>query len=205
MKNRTESAKPYTITQVEDGIFLNKDFILTLEYNFYQNGCIYSPLSVVNESINEKGVLVDEYDNEIIHKLGTHDYQTEKDSIHPMSMWPRENIKNLRDSGVDILKQERYSEDPQFISVDKCYNVNEDDVQDAGGQQKACIHTRFQDNEDMMAEAILALYKITKQGKMMRHNSITMSMGKKFFPSKNGNMTLTRSKDKKVISVVNFD
>lgn len=57
----------------------------------------------------------------------------------------------------------------------------------------------------MMAEAVLALYKITKDGKMMRHNSITMNMGKKFFPSRDGNMTLTRSKDKKVFSVINFD
>lgn len=78
-------------------------------------------------------MLVDEYDCEIIHKLGTHDYETEEESIHPMSMWPRENIKNLRDSGVDILKQEKNSDNPQFISVDRCYNVNEDDV-DVGGQ-----------------------------------------------------------------------
>lgn len=30
-------------------------------------------------------------------------------------------------------------------------------------------------------------------------------MGRKFLPSKNGNMELTRSKDKKVVSVTNFD
>jgi hypothetical protein len=30
-------------------------------------------------------------------------------------------------------------------------------------------------------------------------------MGRKYFPAKNGNMMLTRSKDKKVISLVNFD
>jgi branched-subunit amino acid aminotransferase/4-amino-4-deoxychorismate lyase len=30
-------------------------------------------------------------------------------------------------------------------------------------------------------------------------------MGRKYFPAKNGNMVLTRSKDKKVISLVNFD
>ena len=30
-------------------------------------------------------------------------------------------------------------------------------------------------------------------------------MGRKFFPSKNGNMELTRSKDKKVVSLTNFD
>ena len=30
-------------------------------------------------------------------------------------------------------------------------------------------------------------------------------MGRKFFPSENGNMVLTRSKDKKVVSLTNFD
>jgi hypothetical protein len=30
-------------------------------------------------------------------------------------------------------------------------------------------------------------------------------MGRKFFPSKNGNMVLTRSKDKKIISLTNFE
>jgi hypothetical protein len=30
-------------------------------------------------------------------------------------------------------------------------------------------------------------------------------MGRKFFPSENGNMVLTRSKDKKVLSLTNFD
>ena len=30
-------------------------------------------------------------------------------------------------------------------------------------------------------------------------------MGRKFFPSKSGNMELTRSRDKKVISLTNFD
>tara|TARA_B110000285_G_scaffold206261_1_gene244688 strand:+ start:871 stop:972 length:102 start_codon:yes stop_codon:yes gene_type:complete len=30
-------------------------------------------------------------------------------------------------------------------------------------------------------------------------------MGRKFFPAKNGNMELTRSKDKKVVSLTNFD
>ena len=30
-------------------------------------------------------------------------------------------------------------------------------------------------------------------------------MGRKFFPSLNGNMVLTRSKDKKVVSLTNFD
>ena len=33
----------------------------------------------------------------------------------------------------------------------------------------------------------------------------TVSMGRKFFPSEHGNMELTRSKNKKFISLTNFD
>jgi hypothetical protein len=56
-----------------------------------------------------------------------------------------------------------------------------------------------------MVEAILALYKITPTGGMQRSNQVDVRMGRKFFPSKNGNMMLTRSKDKKIISLTNFD
>jgi hypothetical protein len=56
-----------------------------------------------------------------------------------------------------------------------------------------------------MVEAILALYKITPTGGMQRSNQVDAKIGRKFFPSKNGNMMLTRSKDKKIISLTNFD
>ena len=56
-----------------------------------------------------------------------------------------------------------------------------------------------------MVEAILALYKITALGGMQRNNQVEVKMGRKFFQSKNGNMVMTRSKDKKIISLTNFD
>ena len=59
--------------------------------------------------------------------------------------------------------------------------------------------------EPKMVEAILALYKVTPLGGMQRSNQIDIKMGRKFFPSENGNMVLTRSKDKKVVSLTNFD
>ena len=40
---------------------------------------------------------------------------------------------------------------------------------------------------------------------MQRVNEVNINMGRKFFPSKEGNMTLTRSKDKSLISLLNFD
>ena len=58
---------------------------------------------------------------------------------------------------------------------------------------------------DQMIEGIVALYKVTSSGGLQRDVQDTVKMGRKFFPSKDGNMVLTRSKDKKIISLTNFD
>ena len=56
-----------------------------------------------------------------------------------------------------------------------------------------------------MIEPIIATYRVSSQGCMMRTNEATIPMGRKFFSANDGNMTLTRSTDKRVISLVNFD
>ena len=73
--------------------------------------------------------------------------------------------------------------------------------------QKAALRGKLQikSQEKPMVEAILAIYKVTAVGGMQRSNQCNVKMGRKYFPAKNGNMMLTRSKDKKVISLVNFD
>lgn len=64
---------------------------------------------------------------------------------------------------------------------------------------------RKQKNESKMLEAIIAVYKVSPIGGMQRLNQIEAKMGRNFYPSKNGNMVLQRSKDKKVVSLTNFD
>lgn len=56
-----------------------------------------------------------------------------------------------------------------------------------------------------MMEPIIAVYKVTPLGGMQRLNQVPCEMGRKFYPSRNGNMVLQRSKDKKVVSITNFD
>lgn len=56
-----------------------------------------------------------------------------------------------------------------------------------------------------MVEAILAIYKVSQLGGMQRLTQQNVKMGRKYFTANNGNMKLTRSKDKKVISLTNFD
>ena len=48
-KERTEMTLPYVATQVEDAMYLNQQHVVTLEYHYFQNDCIYSPLEKVDE------------------------------------------------------------------------------------------------------------------------------------------------------------
>ena len=56
-----------------------------------------------------------------------------------------------------------------------------------------------------MIDGVLALYKVTPMGGMQRRGEVDLNMGRQYFPAKNGNMVLTRSKDKKLVSVTNFN
>lgn len=58
---------------------------------------------------------------------------------------------------------------------------------------------------DVLIEGYVCLYKTNNKGGMQRLNQIETRMGRTFFKSINGNMTLTRSRDKRVVSMVNFD
>ena len=51
----------------------------------------------------------------------------------------------------------------------------------------------------------MALYKVSKTGGMQRVHDVELKMGRRFFPSSSGNMTLTRSRDKTRIALVNFE
>ena len=61
------------------------------------------------------------------------------------------------------------------------------------------------ENYFTMIEGMLALYKIGEKGGMKRLNEIEIKMGRKFSGVKDGNMVLTRSKDKKLVSLANID
>jgi hypothetical protein len=65
---------------------------------------------------------------------------------------------------------------------------------------------RTKKKKDMqMIEGIMVLYKVTPMGGLQRNIQTDVNMGRKFFKSENGNMVLTRSKDKKILSLTNFD
>jgi uncharacterized membrane protein YcgQ (UPF0703/DUF1980 family) len=59
--------------------------------------------------------------------------------------------------------------------------------------------------ETMLSQCILAIYKVNAAGGMRRFAEVDTEMGRRFFSSQDGNMTLTRSYDKKLISLTNFE
>jgi hypothetical protein len=59
-KKRTTSELPYTLSQVEDAMYLDQYSIVTLEYHYYQEKCKYLSLSTIEETIDHNGFLVDE-------------------------------------------------------------------------------------------------------------------------------------------------
>lgn len=104
-KRRTEQNFPFTLTQVEDAMYIDQYSIMTLEYYYYHNQCKYSYLNAHSEYINETNDLVREDGTLAKHKLGTHLYNQNQDDIHPMSAFERDKVTNYYDSGVDIIKR----------------------------------------------------------------------------------------------------
>jgi hypothetical protein len=74
LKKRTEFDLPYTLTQVEDAMFLDQYHVLTLEFHYYQNDCKYSTLEPLNETIDKNGDLIDEQGNQVKNKFALEKY-----------------------------------------------------------------------------------------------------------------------------------
>lgn len=59
--------------------------------------------------------------------------------------------------------------------------------------------------ETNMLCPVIAVYRVTNEGKMQRCLEVDCKMGGYFNPTNHGCMELTRSLDKKLISLCNFD
>jgi hypothetical protein len=63
----------------------------------------------------------------------------------------------------------------------------------------------YRESDFTVIEGMLVLYGVNDRGGLRRITETELKMGRKFKESRNGNMMLTRSKNKKLISLVNFD
>jgi hypothetical protein len=127
------------------------------------------------------------------------------------------------DRSKDILQMERKKEESSFSIVhaeamidggsvvdihDKTTNgsaeqakMNDDDDKRAGKKEAEDATAE----ETMLSQCIMAIYKVNAAGGMRRFAEVDVDMGRRFFSSQDGNMTLTRSYDKKLISLANFE
>lgn len=56
-----------------------------------------------------------------------------------------------------------------------------------------------------MVQGILCQYIVNPEGGIMKQMETDVKMGRKFMKPQGGNMSLTRSKDRKLISITNFE
>lgn len=123
-KKRTQQELPFTLTQVEDAMFIDQYYLMTLEYHYYQNDSQYIQLQRLDESIDENGELVDALGNKVLNKFAIEKYQIESCKVHPMSSFDREDVVNFVDSGLNILEKQRTSKHPTFMKVDPTSDTN---------------------------------------------------------------------------------
>lgn len=128
-----------------------------------------------------------------------------------MSAFDRTGIINYEDEGKDIVKYQRYNPRSNFFRVDIeqakiMQMVKEKIAMMMASYLKKKNRASNKKDDAQMIEGIIALYKVSSKGTLQRlmQDSIVMDR-RKFFPSQKGNMVLTRSKDKKIISLTNFD
>lgn len=191
-------------------MFLDQYRVVALEYHYYQNDCKYSSLDAENESIDLNGNLIDGEGERISHKLGTEAYLKNEKKPHPMSSFDRQDVINYGDDQVNVVEEQReLGADADFFRVDSAQErlkaMTDGQILKLMAGNKKKKRRSSKKVNDQMIEGIVALYKVTSSGGLQRDVQDTVKMGRKFFPSNDGNMVLTRSKDKKIISLTNFD
>lgn len=90
LKRRTEQEVPYTITQVEDAMYLDQANVVTLEFAYYQNDCEYSNFQAAEEHIDHRGTLMNDHTGQPAdHLLGTQNYQASESTANEDSQFLR--------------------------------------------------------------------------------------------------------------------
>lgn len=213
LQKNTETTLPYTMTQVADAMYLDQYAMITFEYHCYQTECLYTmlkPVDPLDEVAMEQS------------PLQTHKFNVGYEP-HPMSAFDRDGITNYRDTNQDIFEEDKLKQQYRFMRID-----NQEDrlsLQQQSTQQSAQTpmsprssstkgflspqqqkeNSMVEDGPAQLVQGIICLYKLTPEGSLMKQQEVDCRMGRKFIRPANGNMQLTRSKDRKVVSLTNFD
>jgi hypothetical protein len=91
---------PFTLTQVEDAMYISQSRVVILEYHYYQTECQYSYLNRLNEHwVEEEGQLMlvnTEQNTKVVNQLGTQNYQNDEEkATKNISQFERNQMVNL--------------------------------------------------------------------------------------------------------------
>ena len=130
-----------------------------------------------------------------------------------MSGFDRKDIVNFYDTHEDFVKRQRFmkNKDREFLQVTD--PDPSDPKKEAAAKKRVSSlqtlrknsKTKTAPDNSMMVEGVITTYKVSHNGAMQKTNEAPLNMGRKFMKAENGNMMLTRSADKKQISVTSFD
>lgn len=209
LKRRTEKDLPYTVTQVNDVMYLDQFSIVAFEYHCYQPKVQYNKLGKLNQHINAEGVLVNQFGIPIENYLRTHEFQ-KSGNVRKMSNFKPEGVKNYADTKIDFIKQQlnqnEFSSGAELMMLDN--NLIEDQFSlKLRSQEMQSADTGVTSNavEPQMLQGVLSTYLVNPDGGLNKKNEVDMKIARMFQKPKAGNMTLTRSKCKQLVSVTSFE
>lgn len=209
LKRRTEKDLPFTMTQINDVAYLDQYSLISFEYHCYQNGVSYQKLRLLDQKINKNGILVDAQGKKVQNLLRTQEYHRML-RPHPMSVFNRDGIRNYEDTGEDMIQaQAKLKDEADFLTIDN--KLLEDQfTADVNQERKQILEENaknktFRDPPQQMVQGILCQYVVNPEGGIMKQMETDVKMGRKFMKPQGGNMSLTRSKDRKLVSITNFE
>lgn len=126
-----------------------------------------------------------------------------------MSAFSREGIRNYADTGEDLVQAQRELADAAFMTIDNRL-LDDQFTADVSQERKQLLEEKAKNKmprlpPDQMAQGILCLYTVNPEGGLMKRMETDVRMGRKFMKPKGGNMSLTRSKDRRLVSITNFE
>ena len=188
---------PYAVTSCEDTMYLNQQNIVTLEYHLFQNDCKYVELSEIDKEKEDIFGLKNFNSNDkTLSQFHDQDHQV---------VCYKEADKPIVFAGNDL-----FSTVHEHSMIDR---TNHDDIKNLLKKNLQSLTLRTKRGKKIPVKkektthclGVIALYKVTPSGTMKRIDEVNIEMGRNFYESHNGNMTLTRSYGKHLISLCNFD
>lgn len=203
-------------------MYINQQTVVTLEYHNFQNDSKYFELEEQHEFQDEKAEnLLKTYLFEGAAANSNSQFDNKKEDVNYYKLDRRKDILQMEkdkkeESRFSVVHAEAMVDGGSVPDMyDKTIGGVAQQARNAMAKHKLFDLTSWHDQqkeaedanaeETMLSQCIMAIYKVNAAGGMRRFAEVDVEMGRRFFSSQDGNMTLTRSYDKKLISLANFE